>query len=287
MGAGTGAADRDGATRVGRIEVSGAASARRPSGWRARSPTRRSSRPRSTAATRTGAGSRRRPGWRSPARSCRARPGPDRRRASWDPRAGGRDAGAAGRGDGGARLLLRPHPGLRRAERGVHDMSRPARRQRRDPARGAALHPRVPRAHGGDQVRRRGDARGGAARGLRHRRRPAQVRRAEPGDRPRRRPGHHQLHGAAGDGGAVPRGRARLRPRDGRGGEDGPARQGQLRHRQPAQPPRPAGGRALGRGRDAVRDPPARERRRRSGSSARSSGSTSTSSTTSPRTTSR
>ena len=56
------------------------------------------------------------------------------------------------------------------------------------------------------------------------------------------------------------RGRARLRPRDGRGGEDGPARQGQLRHRQPAQPPRPAGGRPLGRGRRAVRDPPARRR---------------------------
>ena len=34
------------------------------------------------------------------------------------------------------------------------------------------------------------------------RRRPAQVRRHEPGDRPRRRPRDHPLHGAAGDGGA-------------------------------------------------------------------------------------
>ena len=70
-----------------------------------------------------------------------------------------------------------------------------------DPARGAALHPRVPRPHGGDQVRRRGDARRGPARGLRHRRRPAQVRRPQPGDRPRRRPRDHRLHGAARAGG--------------------------------------------------------------------------------------
>ena len=63
-----------------------------------------------------------------------------------------------------------------------------------------------------------------------------------------------ELHGAARDGGAVRRGGARLRRRDGRGGEDGPARQGQLGHRHAAQPPRPAGGRALGRGRGAVRD---------------------------------
>ena len=41
------------------------------------------------------------------------------------------------------------------------------------------------------------------------------------------------------------RGPARLRRGDGRGGEDGPARQDQLGHRHAAQPPRPAGGRAL------------------------------------------
>ena len=47
----------------------------------------------------------------------------------------------------------------------------------------------------------------------------------------------------------LPRGPAGLRRGDGRGGEDGPARQAQLRHRPAAQPPRPAGGRALRRGR--------------------------------------
>ena len=74
---------------------------------------------------------------------------------------------------------------------------------------------------------------------------------------------------------------------DGRGGEDGPARQAQLRHRPAAQPPRPAGGRPL----RARTGPCSRSRRSptpsRSASSARSSGSTSTSSTTSPPTTSR
>ena len=126
-----------------------------------------------------------------------------------------------------------------------------------------------------------------AARGLRHRRRPAQVRRPQPGDRPRRRPRDHRLHGAARARGQVPRGPARLRRRDGRGGEDGPARQAQLRHRPAAQPPRPAGGRALRRGRDAVRGRARSPTPSRSASSARSSGSTSTSSTTSPPTTSR
>ena len=49
-----------------------------------------------------------------------------------------------------------------------------------------------------------------------------------------------------GHGGPLPRGPARLRRGDGRGREDGPARQAQLRHRAAAQPPRPAGGRPLG-----------------------------------------
>ena len=49
----------------------------RPSGWRGRSPTRRWSRPRSSAATPTGAGSPRRPGWRWPARTW-MRSGPTR-----------------------------------------------------------------------------------------------------------------------------------------------------------------------------------------------------------------
>ena len=49
-----------------------------------------------------------------------------------------------------------------------------------------------------------------------------------------------------GDGGEVRRGPARLRRRDRRGREDGPARQDQLGHPHPAQPPWPAGGRARG-----------------------------------------
>ena len=60
-------------TRVGAGRGRRAPRARpRPSASRARSPTRRSSRRRCTAATPTGAGSPRRPGWRSPARSSRS-----------------------------------------------------------------------------------------------------------------------------------------------------------------------------------------------------------------------
>ena len=65
-------ADGEGAARVGRIEVERRRRRRpRPSGSPARSPTRRWSRPRSSAATPTGAGSPRRPGWRWPARTSR------------------------------------------------------------------------------------------------------------------------------------------------------------------------------------------------------------------------
>ena len=49
-------------------------------------------------------------------------------------------------------------PGIRDLQRGVH-----AHERRRNPPRGAALHPRVPRQDGGDQVRRRGDDRPRAA----------------------------------------------------------------------------------------------------------------------------
>ena len=69
-------------------------------------------------------------------------------------------------------------------------------RRRRHPARGAPVHPGVPRQDGRHQVRRRGDDRPGAARGLRPRRRAAQVRRPEPDHRPRRRAGDHRLHEA-------------------------------------------------------------------------------------------
>ena len=70
-------ADGEGSSRVGRVQVDGAASARpRPSGSPGRSPTRRWSRRRSSAATPTGAGSPRRPAWRWPARTWR-RSAPD------------------------------------------------------------------------------------------------------------------------------------------------------------------------------------------------------------------
>ena len=71
--------------------------------------------------------------------------------------------------------------------------TRSTRRERRPhPARGAPVHPGVPRPDGRHQVRRRGDGRPAAARGLRPRRRAPQVRRDEPDRRPRRRPGHHR-----------------------------------------------------------------------------------------------
>src|SRR5438045_201158 len=56
-----------------------------------------------------------------------------------------------------------------------------------------------------DQVRRRGDERPGAARGLRARRRAPQVRGDEPDRRARRRAGDHPLHGAARPAGGVRR----------------------------------------------------------------------------------
>ena len=89
------------------------------------------------------------------------------------------------------------------------------RARRRDAARGAPVHPGVPRPHGRHQVRRGGDGGPGAARGVRPRRRAAQVRRDEPGRRPRRRPGDHRLHGAPAHAGGVRRRPARLatRPR--------------------------------------------------------------------------
>ena len=96
-------------------------------------------------------------------------------------------------------LLLRPRPRVRDDQRRVHDMSAPVDRRaptrsarRRHAARGAAVHPRVPRQDGRDQVRRRGDDRRRAQGGVRARRRAAQVRRHEPGDRARRRPGDHR-----------------------------------------------------------------------------------------------
>ena len=69
---------------------------------------------------------------------------------------------AARRGRRDRAVLLRPGPRVRDDQCGVHDLRRPttsADARHRHPARGAALHPRVPRQDGGDQVRRRGDDR--------------------------------------------------------------------------------------------------------------------------------
>ena len=267
----------------------------------ARSRTRRWSRPRCTAATRTGAAIAQAVGaalpgaaplpydiWIEGVQVCaggvavphdaaalaarRRRRGRVRRRAA---RRGRRDRG----------LLLRPLARVRPDQRGVHDVKHDVS----DAARGAPVHPGVPRQDGGDQVRRRGDGGPGAARGLRARRRAAQVRRDEPDRRPRRRAGHHPLHGAAGHAGRVRRRPARLRRRHGRDREDGARRQGQQGHRPAARPPRPAGGRAVRRRRAAVprRHDGGPRRARTSGSSGGSSASTPASSATSPRTTSR
>ena len=199
--------DGEGAKRVGRVVVRGGD--RRPSsGPRARSPTRRWSRPRCTAATPTGAGSRRpsaarcrthaaRPRHRDRGRAgVRGRRGDGARRRSALERAVERDEveyvidlPRRGRRDRG--LLLRPRPRVRDRSTPIHDMSDDAAR-RRHAARGAPVHPRVPRQDRRDQVRRRGDEGPGAARGVRARRRAAQVRRPEPGRRPRRRPRDHR-----------------------------------------------------------------------------------------------
>ena len=153
-----------------------------------------------------------------------------------------------GRGRRGRALLLRPRPRVHHDQRGVHDMTQQPADQnaarRRHAARGAAVHPRVPRPDGRDQVRRRGDDRPDAEGGVRARRGAAQVRRHQPGDRPRRRPRDHLLHGAARPAGEVRRRPAGLRRRDRRAREDGAGRQGQQGHRAAARPPRPAGRRA-------------------------------------------
>src|SRR5579875_159726 len=123
---------------------------------------------------------------------------------------------------------------------------------RRHAARGAPLHPGVPRQDGGDQVRRRGDERRLAQGGVRPRRGAAQVRGDEPDRRARRRPGDHQLHAAAGSARAV-RGRtAGLQSRNGGNRQDGAGGQGQQGHRAAGQPPRGAGRGAVRRRRAAV-----------------------------------
>ena len=120
--------------------------------------------------------------------------------------------------------------------------SRPQQRAHRDAAGVAPLHQGVLRQHDRDQVRRRGDGGGAPARGVRARRRAAQVRRHEPRDRARRRARDHRLHGAARARGRVRAGPARVRRADGRDREDGADRQAQQGHRAAPQPPRAGGG---------------------------------------------
>ena len=97
----------------------------RPSGSPARSPTRRWSRRRSSAATPTGAGSPRRPAWPWPARTWR-RSAP----SSIDAAELGADVAEAeiglrlGRGEHARpRLVLRPRLRVRADQRGVHDVN--------------------------------------------------------------------------------------------------------------------------------------------------------------------
>ena len=181
---------------------------------------------------------------------------------------------ALGRGKAQARLLLRPRSRVHPRQRRVPHVTGTANVETLLEAL-----PYIRQFHGRTVVIKYGGAAmQEPARRVRHRRRPAQVRRAQPRHRPRRRSRHHPLHGAARPRGALRRGHARLRRRDRGDREDGPARQGQRRHRRLAQPPRPAGGRPLGRGRALFGIAPHR-RPTRSASSARSSGSTWTCST--------
>ena len=226
-GAGLGAAQARAGHRARRRGLQadrprGRARRRRRASWpasRARSPTRRWSRPRCTAGTRTGAGSRR----RSAPRCYDTAPLPlDIFIEGVQVCSGGRggaattsaalaeavagdeveyDGRAARRRRRGRGLLLRPLARVRDDQRGLHDVMQ----RRRNPARGAPVHPGVPRQDGRDQVRRRGDDRPDAARGVRARRRAPEVRRPEPDHRPRRRAGHHRLHEAARHAGRVRR----------------------------------------------------------------------------------
>ena len=266
-------ARRRGRRRGSAACTSTAATSRPSSASRARSPTRRSSRPRCTAATRTGAGSRRRSAPRCPAprrcrstsgsRACRcARPAS---RSRTTPRAlaaavAGEEVeyvvGLPGRGRRDRGVLLRP---LARVRDASTRSTRRERAMRRTPAdrspRCSRRCPYIREFHGRTVVIKYGGAameRPGAARGLRARRRAAQVRRDEPDRRPRRRARHHALHGAARPAGGVRRRPARVRRGHGRDGQDGARRQGQQGHRAAARPPRAAGGRAVRRRRAAV-----------------------------------
>ena len=116
-----------------------------------------------------------------------------------------------GEGGGDRAVLLRPRPRVRDDQRRLHDVTELSDARHRHPARGAAVHPRVPRQDGRDQVRRRGDDRPAAEGGVRARRRAAQVRRHEPGVVHGGGPEITALHGAARPARAVRRRPARVR----------------------------------------------------------------------------
>ena len=166
-----------------------AAGPTRSSRWRARSPTRRSSRPRCTAATPTSAASS-----RPPARSW-----PPGEPFVVDLEIEGHQVVSAGdaigstpatsaelvQGDEVEYALTLPGEGGETEvffcdlAPSTSTSTRSTRHERRRNApRGAPVHPGVPRQDGRDQVRRRRDDRARAARGVRARRRAPQVRRA-------------------------------------------------------------------------------------------------------------
>ena len=120
----------------------GAPTTPRQSASLARSPTRRWSRPRSSAATPTGAGSPRPPGWRWRARSSTSSGPTGSRPPSWRRRRPRPSSSIRlGRGDARRpRLLQRPHPRLHPDQRRIHDMTslRRDRSSRRCPTSGSS-----------------------------------------------------------------------------------------------------------------------------------------------------
>ena len=215
-------ADGEGAERVARLVVRGAVGGGGPGRARGRQLAAGEVRA-ARAATRTGAGSSQAAGQAVPdadlvpARALhRGRAGGERRRRRGARRTTGGarldEAMARRRGGDAARPrsapARRPRSSSATSAPSTCGSTRSTRREQRSCT--ARQGPRIEMlleslpyirefsgTHDRDQVRRRGDGRGEAARGVRHRRRAAQVRRHEPGDRARRRPGDHRLHAAA------------------------------------------------------------------------------------------
>ena len=164
--------DGEGSKRIGRVVVRGGDDGRGRAASPARSRTRRWSRPRCTAGTRTGAGSRRRSAramhdsaplpldiFIEGVQVCSAGAATRYDVAGLAEAVAGDeveyDGRAARRRRRGRGLLLRPLARVRDDQRGLHDVMRDVG----TPPRGAPVHPGVPRQDGRDQVRRRGDDR--------------------------------------------------------------------------------------------------------------------------------